>query len=130
MPPSAHTTTSTNRAMVPRNFRVRIGMTETCGSGGARLARGVCGTISGARIHSSHSSMTTGSQSRASLRAVRWWLIAVAALISLMVLVGGATRLTESGLSIVEWKPITGTLPPLGEQQWIEAFEAYKTIPQ
>lgn len=49
------------------------------------------------------------------LRAVRIWLIAVAALIALMVLVGGATRLTESGLSIVEWKPVTGALPPLTE---------------
>ena len=46
------------------------------------------------------------------LRAVRVWLIAVAGLIALMVLVGGATRLTESGLSIVEWKPVTGALPP------------------
>ena len=62
--------------------------------------------------------------------AVRWWLIGVAALIALMVLVGGATRLTESGLSIVEWKPVTGTLPPLTEAQWHEAFEGYKKIPQ
>ena len=54
----------------------------------------------------------------------------MAALIAIMVLVGGATRLTELGLSIVEWKPITGTLPPLTEQQWSEAFEGYKTIPQ
>lgn len=59
-------------------------------------------------------------------RAVRWWLISVAALIALMVLVGGATRLTESGLSIVEWKPVTGSVPPLSEAQWTEAFEAYK----
>jgi cytochrome c oxidase assembly protein subunit 15 len=63
-------------------------------------------------------------------RAVRWWLIFVAALIALMVLVGGATRLTESGLSIVEWKPVTGSVPPLTETQWTEAFEAYKKIPQ
>lgn len=62
--------------------------------------------------------------------AVRWWLIGVAALIALMVLVGGATRLTESGLSIVEWKPVTGTLPPLTDAQWQEAFEGYKKIPQ
>src|SRR5262249_31311066 len=57
-------------------------------------------------------------------------LISVAALIALMVLVGGATRLTESGLSIVEWKPVTGSVPPLTETQWTEAFEAYKKIPQ
>jgi cytochrome c oxidase assembly protein subunit 15 len=63
-------------------------------------------------------------------RPLRWWLLSVAALIALMVLVGGATRLTESGLSIVEWKPVTGTLPPLTEAQWNEAFEAYKKIPQ
>src|SRR5262249_10298357 len=50
--------------------------------------------------------------------------------IALMVLVGGATRLTESGLSIVEWKPVTGSVPPLTETQWTEAFEAYKKIPQ
>jgi cytochrome c oxidase assembly protein subunit 15 len=63
-------------------------------------------------------------------RAVRVWLFTVAALIALMVLVGGATRLTESGLSITEWKPVTGALPPLGEAEWERAFEAYKLIPQ
>ncbi|QDM16854.1 heme A synthase [Tardiphaga sp. vice304] len=75
--------------------------------------------------------MTTGSlRDDSRLRPVRAWLIAVAALIALMVLVGGATRLTESGLSIVEWKPVTGTLPPLTQAHWNEAFEAYKAIPQ
>ena len=63
-------------------------------------------------------------------RAVRWWLISIAVLIAIMVLVGGATRLTESGLSIVEWKPVTGALPPLNQEQWTQAFDAYKTIPQ
>ncbi|WP_247410292.1 COX15/CtaA family protein, partial [Bradyrhizobium sp. 23] len=74
--------------------------------------------------------MTTNSAPFEPHRAVRWWLISVAALIALMVLVGGATRLTESGLSIVEWKPVTGSVPPLSEAQWTAAFEAYKTIPQ
>jgi cytochrome c oxidase assembly protein subunit 15 len=74
--------------------------------------------------------MIPGSPKVAELRAVRWWLMSVAALIAIMVLVGGATRLTESGLSIVEWKPVSGTLPPLNEQQWTAAFDAYKTIPQ
>lgn len=74
--------------------------------------------------------MTTNSAPSNPHRAVRWWLISVAALIALMVLVGGATRLTESGLSIVEWKPVTGSVPPLSEAQWIDAFEAYKKIPQ
>jgi heme a synthase len=63
-------------------------------------------------------------------RAVRWWLVSIAALIALMVLVGGATRLTESGLSIVEWKPFAGVLPPLNQEQWTEAFNAYQQIPQ
>ena len=63
-------------------------------------------------------------------RAIRWWLVSIAALIAIMVLVGGATRLTESGLSIVEWKPVSGALPPLNQEQWTQAFEAYKTIPQ
>jgi cytochrome c oxidase assembly protein subunit 15 len=63
-------------------------------------------------------------------RAVRWWLVTVVLLIATMALVGGATRLTESGLSIVEWKPVTGTLPPLSQEQWTQAFDAYKTIPQ
>jgi heme a synthase len=70
------------------------------------------------------------SQRAAGNGSVRWWLIAVAALIAIMVLVGGATRLTESGLSIVEWKPVTGALPPLSEAQWAQAFEGYKAIPQ
>jgi cytochrome c oxidase assembly protein subunit 15 len=66
----------------------------------------------------------------ASSRAVRVWLFSVAALIALMVLVGGATRLTESGLSITEWRPVTGTLPPLTQAEWEQAFAAYKQIPQ
>src|SRR3954452_11837890 len=74
--------------------------------------------------------MTTISAPSEPYRAVRWWLFSVAALIAMMVLVGGATRLTESGLSIVEWKPVTGTLPPLSEAQWVQAFEGYKAIPQ
>jgi heme a synthase len=63
-------------------------------------------------------------------RAVALWLLAVAALVVAMVVVGGATRLTESGLSIVEWRPVTGTLPPLSAADWQAAFEQYQTIPQ
>ena len=75
--------------------------------------------------------MTSVSVSRTlQIRWVRAWLIMVAVLIAGMVLVGGATRLTESGLSIVEWKPVTGVLPPLNAAQWTEAFDAYKMIPQ
>lgn len=63
-------------------------------------------------------------------RAVRLWLLAVAAIIFLTLLVGGATRLTESGLSIVEWKPVTGVLPPLSQNDWQAEFSKYQAIPQ
>jgi cytochrome c oxidase assembly protein subunit 15 len=63
-------------------------------------------------------------------RAVRAWLLAVAALVFAMVVVGGTTRLTESGLSIVEWQPVTGALPPLSEADWQAQFDKYKAIPQ
>ena len=63
-------------------------------------------------------------------RIITLWLLAVAALVVATLLVGGATRLTESGLSIVEWKPVTGTLPPLSQEAWQAEFEKYKTIPQ
>jgi len=63
-------------------------------------------------------------------RALRAWLIAVAAMIFLTLVVGGATRLTVSGLSIVEWKPVTGVLPPLSEPAWQAEFDKYKEIPQ
>jgi heme a synthase len=58
------------------------------------------------------------------------WLFAVAALVVMIVAVGGITRLTESGLSITEWKPLTGALPPLTDAQWQAEFAAYKQIPQ
>ncbi|MFC3706022.1 COX15/CtaA family protein [Devosia honganensis] len=64
------------------------------------------------------------------LRPVRVWLYALAAFVLLIVVVGGMTRLTESGLSITSWKPISGTIPPLSEAEWLAEFEAYKQIPQ
>ncbi len=59
--------------------------------------------------------------------AIAHWLLAVAALVVAMVVVGGITRLTESGLSITEWKPVTGALPPLSEAQWQAEFAKYRT---
>ncbi|MFZ3308342.1 MAG: COX15/CtaA family protein [Xanthobacteraceae bacterium] len=64
------------------------------------------------------------------IRAIRLWLYAVAALIVAMVLIGGATRLTESGLSITEWQPVMGVVPPLSQPQWQAEFEKYQAIPQ
>jgi cytochrome c oxidase assembly protein subunit 15 len=68
--------------------------------------------------------------SKTHLRAVRLWLLTAAAMIFLTLVVGGATRLTESGLSIVEWKPVTGVLPPFSESEWQAEFTKYQAIPQ
>jgi heme a synthase len=65
-----------------------------------------------------------------SYAAVRLWLWCVAALVLAMLLVGGATRLTGSGLSITEWRPFMGALPPLSEAAWLAEFEKYRAIPQ
>src|SRR3954468_4278131 len=62
--------------------------------------------------------------------ALSTWLLLVAALVLAMVVVGGITRLTESGLSIVRWEPISGVLPPLDDLQWRAEFEAYRASPQ
>jgi len=62
--------------------------------------------------------------------AIANWLLAVAGLVFLMVVVGGITRLTESGLSITEWRPVTGAIPPLTEADWRNAFELYKRTPE
>ncbi len=63
-------------------------------------------------------------------RSVRVWLWSVAALVFLMVIVGGATRLTDSGLSITEWRPITGIVPPLTASGWEAELEKYRQIPE
>lgn len=64
------------------------------------------------------------------LRPVRIWLYCIALMVLLMVVVGGATRLTESGLSITSWKPIAGIIPPLSDADWQAEFAAYQQIPQ
>ncbi|MEO6716435.1 MAG: COX15/CtaA family protein [Novosphingobium sp.] len=62
--------------------------------------------------------------------AIALWLFAVAAMIGLIVVIGGITRLTESGVSITEWKPFTGAIPPLTAAQWQAEFDAYRQTPQ
>jgi cytochrome c oxidase assembly protein subunit 15 len=76
--------------------------------------------------------MTTAALQPPSARplAVANWLLSLCGLIFVMVVVGGITRLTESGLSITEWKPISGAIPPLTEAQWLREFELYKRIPE
>ena len=63
-------------------------------------------------------------------RPVAVWLFAVAALVFAMVVLGGSTRLTGSGLSITEWRPVTGTIPPLSHAAWLAEFQKYQHIPQ
>jgi cytochrome c oxidase assembly protein subunit 15 len=65
-----------------------------------------------------------------SRQAVGLWLLGVALVILAMITIGGLTRLTGSGLSITEWKPIMGAIPPLSQQEWLEAFAKYRQIPQ
>src|SRR5688572_14308562 len=63
-------------------------------------------------------------------RSIATWLLTGCFLIFLMVVIGGITRLTGSGLSITEWKPIMGAVPPMNEADWDEAFRKYQEIPQ
>lgn len=63
-------------------------------------------------------------------RLIRYWLYAVFVVLVAIVIVGGATRMTGSGLSITEWKPIHGVIPPLNHAEWVEEFEKYRQIPQ
>lgn len=62
-------------------------------------------------------------------RPIAWWLLVCAAMVFVMVILGGATRLTESGLSMVEWKPLT-ILPPLNDAEWLAEFQNYQTSPE
>ena len=62
--------------------------------------------------------------------AIRAWLVVLFVMVAAMIALGGATRLTGSGLSITEWKPVTGVLPPQGEAAWTAEFEKYQQIPQ
>ncbi len=59
-----------------------------------------------------------------------WWLLGCAAVVYLMIVVGGVTRLTQSGLSMVEWEPIRGIIPPLNHEQWMEEFNKYRQSPE
>ena len=61
---------------------------------------------------------------------IRGWLMVLFGLVVVMIVVGGLTRLTDSGLSITEWKPVTGAMPPMSEAAWTEEFDKYRAIPE
>lgn len=63
-------------------------------------------------------------------RGIRLWLAALFLLVATMIAVGGMTRLTDSGLSITEWRPVTGAIPPMDEANWASEFEKYRAIPE
>ncbi len=63
-------------------------------------------------------------------RALVWWLFGMAGLVAIMVVIGGITRLTNSGLSMVEWRPLIGILPPLTEAEWMRVFKLYQDSPE
>ena len=63
-------------------------------------------------------------------RALVWWLFVMSGLVAIMVVIGGVTRLTGSGLSMVEWRPLIGILPPLTETEWLRVFKLYQTSPE
>ena len=68
--------------------------------------------------------------SRGARGAIRVWLMILFALVVLMIAVGGMTRLTDSGLSITEWRPVTGAIPPLSAEDWTREFELYRALPE
>lgn len=81
------------------------------------------GTIAGARAHDP-------AANRRNARLVGWWLLLLAGMILVMIGLGGATRLTGSGLSIMEWAPLSGVIPPLSTAEWERLFRLYQEIPQ
>src|SRR3954447_13379052 len=111
-------------ATAPMSLRKRMGMGT-----GARLREPAHNYM--VRVMQSNDRMTRVVPAlETRRRTIRLWLLAVAALMFATLVVGGATRLTESGLSIVEWKPVTGVIPPLGESAWQAEFAKYQAIPQ
>ena len=126
MATSAHVTTRAMSTNAPMSLRMRMVMIRQ-----VRLRQPVGITIWSAR-HQQANEVMTRTLPPPAIRhhAIGLWLWTVAALMVVTLIVGGATRLTESGLSIVEWKPVTGVVPPVSDTAWQAEFDKYKTIPQ
>src|SRR5262252_532967 len=121
-----HTDARTSSAIVPTNLRARMDIDLH--------RRQLRMQVHNYKVRAKPCKLTLmrepAKASEIQLHQVRLWLLVAAAMIFLTLIVGGATRLTESGLSIVEWKPITGVLPPFSENEWRSEFGKYQTIPQ
>ena len=74
--------------------------------------------------------MITSKNPKLKNREVFYWLIALTIMVFFMILIGGLTRLTNSGLSIVDWRPIMGFFPPINKQDWLEIFSKYQKSPE
>lgn len=95
------------------------------------MPRGVLSnTFAGMNKHTPDADVVDKYRLKRSDRLVAYWLLTGVAMIMIQVLIGGITRLTESGLSITEWKPVTGMLPPIGEAAWQAEFDRYKQTDQ
>src|SRR3569832_1535811 len=121
-------------ARVPQSLRVRCVMPASIFA----LRRGKGGSIPSPQfpLRSMPVVSLTSAESIANytpvdrLRPVRIWLYIIALMVLAMDVVGGITRLTDSGLSITEWQPISGAIPPLNAADWQAEFDNYKRIPQ
>jgi cytochrome c oxidase assembly protein subunit 15 len=87
-------------------------------------------TVQSRPLAASYAHVVAPSHASYAPRAVAAWLLVCCALVYAMVVVGGVTRLTHSGLSITEWQPIVGTIPPLSQADWAEAFAKYQATPE
>jgi len=98
----------------------------------SRLSHLIPETISTQRVMSENILFTTAIINREIRNRlfIRSWLYVICLLVLAMVIVGGATRLTDSGLSITEWKPVLGIIPPLSSADWLDEFSKYQLIPQ
>ena len=63
-------------------------------------------------------------------KQVMIWLVSLTIMVFLIIIIGGLTRLTDSGLSMADWRPILGTIPPLSDEKWLEVFNVYKQTPE
>lgn len=115
----------------------RLGGIPGLRSGGLSASRRLLSTLSkrkpsfDSRFFSSNASQAAAAELPVlSPPPVGIWLLASSGLVFAVIVVGGVTRLTESGLSITEWKPVSGMLPPLSRAQWEEEFDKYKLTPE